>query len=782
MTQKLEFYLLDVNTETIDHSTEIRLWVVNRKGKPVLLRHPRVPAHFYAMPKPSSTAESVASSIAGTKIAGVSKTEIVEKRFFGKPVQVVKVVSDQPELVSKIAHAVGELKNVERTVEDDIRVGPRYLIENGLVPCAWHVAETIPSSAKEVAIDVFELEKPPTLNESAEVPNLKMLAFSVIAVGAKGSARPEHDPIAILSAATSDEKTHSFVREGKDDSELLAKFQDFVREFDPDIIVGYTNNRLDWPYIIKRAEKLGFKLNLDRSGSGPHPSMYGHMSIAGRVNLDIYDLASDMIEIKVKTLENTAEFFGVTEFGKNEPIEEHEYQDYWAHESRRTKLIAWNEARARATLRLAELNLPFVTQLAALTGMPPDQVLTAAVGFRVDWYLIRQAHRVGELVPKRLDQPYFPYRGAIVLEPRTGLHDNVAVLDFASMYPNIMILRNLSPETIVRGKDSVAAKDVFEVKETKAKFRKKPEGFYAAVLRGLIEERVRIREQVERLDQKSLEYRILREREKAVKVITNACYGYAGWTGARWYVREVAESAAALGRGTINEVIAFARKIGLTVIYGDTDSIFVENAPAKIDRLLKMVEKELELEIKGDKVYTRTLFTEAKKRYAGLLPDGRLDIVGLEVVRGDWAEVAKNAQEAVIRFVLEDKSPDRAAHHVRRTIADLRAGRIPLRDLVIWKTLTKPVEEYKVHAPHVEAAKKLLKAGWELTSDEKIGYVITKGKGKLYEKAKPLALVGAKEVDVEYYETNQVLPASARILELLGVKERELLPENAKGA
>jgi DNA polymerase elongation subunit (family B) len=60
--------------------------------------------------------------------------------------------------------------------------------------------------------------------------------------------------------------------------------------------------------------------------------------------------------------------------------------------------------------------------------------------------------------------------------------------------------------------------------------------------------------------------------------------------------------------------------------------------------------------------------------------------------------------------------------------------------------------------------------------------VIAKGAGKLYEKAKPLTLVDAKEVDLEYYETNQVLPASARILELLSVKEGELLPETGKGA
>jgi DNA polymerase I len=214
----------------------------------------------------------------------------------------------------------------------------------------------------------------------------------------------------------------------------------------------------------------------------------------------------------------------------------------------------------------------------------------------------------------------------------------------------------------------------------------------------------------------------------------------------------------------------------LEVIYGDTDSVFLENQPGKIERLLDAVEKDLELDIRVDKIFKRVLFTEAKKRYAGLLPDGRLEIVGLEVVRGDWAEIARNVQETVIRYVLEDNSPSRAVEYVRNTIANLRARKVPVRDLVIWKSLTKPIEEYQVRAPHVEAAKKLLKKGWDLTIGDKIGYVVMKGPGKLYEKVWPLAFVDPADVDVEYYERNQLLPACGRILELLGIKEADLLP------
>ena len=88
-------------------------------------------------------------------------------------------------------------------------------------------------------------------------------------------------------------------------------------------------------------------------------------------------------------------------------------------------------------------------QLSNLVSLPLDHVMTAAVGFRVEWFLIKQTRKIGELIPRRIEQPYRPYAGGLVLSPKPGLHDNIAVLDFKSMYPNIMIRYNLSPDTYV---------------------------------------------------------------------------------------------------------------------------------------------------------------------------------------------------------------------------------------------------------------------------------------------------------------------------------------------
>ncbi len=158
------------------------------------------------------------------------------------------------------------------------------------------------------------------------------------------------------------------------------------------------------------------------------------------------------------------------------------------------------------------------------------------------------------------------------------------------------------------------------------------------------------------------------------------------------------------------------------------------------------------------------------------MPDGQLDIVGLEVIRGDWAAVAKNVQEKVLDIILKEQSPEKAAKFVRQYVLDLRAKKVPYRNLVIWKTLTKRIEDYAVRAPHVEAARTLKKEGWDLSPGDKIGYVIVTGPGRLYEKARPYMLASYDDVDIEYYVSKQVVPAASRILAMFGITEEGLLP------
>ncbi|MEM2168327.1 MAG: DNA polymerase domain-containing protein [Candidatus Bathyarchaeia archaeon] len=776
------FWLLDINYEVREHNPEVWLWGIDDRGERVLLIDRDFITYFYVLPETGEDAEKIAERIKrlSASLPYITGLEVVDRKFFGKPVKVVKVYCQDPDIVQEYIKAISRVNGVGGFLEDDIRYSMRYMIDNNIVPCGWHEVEAEEEpNVLNMQVDkvLVATSRPKYLPEIIENPKLKILGFSIICYSPKGSPKPEKNPIIIISAKTNTGEEKQFITENVgEDGKIISDFIKYLREFDPDIIVGFETNRKDIPYLMARAGINGLSLKIDRANTEPHTSTYGHISITGRANIDLFDYADEFPEVKIKTLENIADYLGIMRIEERTLIEDVEYAQYWDDPAKRPVLLKFSMDNTICIMGIAEAILDFAIQLSSLVGLPLDHIGTAAVGFRVEWFLIRHLYQISELVPKKVERPYTPYAGALVLEPKPGIHEDVAVLDFKSMYPNIMIAYNASPDTYIPPEEPEPESGVFIAPEVNHKFRREPPGFYREVLTKLIKARDYVRAELKKADPGTVKYRLLDSRQKAIKVIANATYGYAGWIGARWYIKPVAEAVTAWGRHIIMDTIKIAKSLGLEVIYGDTDSIFVKNEPEKIEKLSKTIEERFGLEIKPDKIYKRVLFTEAKKRYCGLMPDGRLDIVGLEVVRGDWAEVAKNIQEKVLEVILREQSVRKAVEYVRRYITSLREKRIPYRDLIIWKTLTKPPEEYEVRAPHVEAARLLQKEGWTLTVGDKVGYVIMAGSGKLHERAKPYLLATYNEIDIEYYVTNQIIPAALRILSLFGIKENDLLP------
>ena len=775
---KITFWLLDINSEARNGTTELWLWGIAENGKRVLIIDRNFVGYFYAIISEDFDQSQVAEEIRKTHPASIVKLEIAPRKFFGKPVQTVKVYCRNPEETAKLARTLRNLEGIQDCLEDDIRISMQYLITNNVVPCGWHEIDAVEEeNTLGIRADkIYSATSTPKLLDRQDVPPLRILSFAMTCYSREGSPKPDRNPVIILSTATNNGEEKQFItNENKDDKSLLEQFMSYIQKFNPDIIVGYGTNTTDWLYLKERSHQLGLKLCVDRACTEPHTSVYGHTSLTGMVNLDLADFADEFPDVKVKTLQNLADHLGIMKTAQHAIIEDVDFADYWDDKQKREALKSFSTNNARRIKGVTAALLDSAIQLSNLVSLPLDHVMTAAVGFRVEWFLIKHAQKIGELVPKRIEQIYRPYAGGIVLKPQAGLHENIAVLDFKSMYPNIMIAYNLSPDTYIPPKDQTPPNGVFEAPEVKHKFQKEPPGFYKEALSYLINVRNEIRAKMKTLNPQSIEYQVLDAKQKAVKVITNAAYGYAGWTGARWYRKPVAEAASAWGRHTILAAIKMAENSGLKVVYGDTDSLFITYEEKKTRDLERRIEQELGLEIERGKLYTRIFFTEAKKRYAGLLPNGNLDIVGLEVIRGDWAEVAKKVQEHVLEIILKEQTPDKAADFVRNVIADLRQRKVSFRDLIIWKTLTKPVEEYKIKASHVEAAKALRNKGWKMTVGDKVGYVILAGKGRLYDRVKPYVFADYDEVDTEYYVTKQVVPAAARVLEFFGIKEEELL-------
>ena len=780
--ESIEFQLLDASYEVEGSEPKILLWGRTSENERILLFYKGFKPYFYVIPRDSDIGDDEIKQIKllSKPKSPITHMEIVEKSFFGRPVKTLKVTTLLPDYVRTYREIITKLGFVKRVLEADIRYTMRFLIDFNLYPLRWYETKAKEINKKgyrvdhvyEIAGDIQEVEE---ASSRDPLKDLRIMAFDIEVYSKEGSPDPVRDRVIIIGTSREGETTTHVLEGSRGEHDLIYKFTNEILSYDPDIIVGYNQDKFDWPFLKERASKLGFKLDVGRRiGSQPETSVYGHISIAGRLNVDLYNFAEEIPGLTLKTLEEVAEFLGVKKKSERVLIPWYKIPEYWDDPNKRPKLIRYAIDDVESTYGLSEKFLPFGAQLSSTTGIPLDHVMAASTGFRLEWRLIREAYKRNELVPERIERPPASYVGALVLKPEPGIKENVAVLDFASMYPSIMVKYNVGPDTLIRDEEGGSSEEAYIAPSVGHKFRREPDGFFKAVLKRFLRWRRGIKARLKELDPFSPEYILLDQRQRAIKVLSNAMYGYMGWSGARWYCKECAEAVTAWGRELILSAINFAKNLGLSVYYGDTDSLFVDYDEKRIEKLIEFVEKEMGFEIKIDKIYKRILFTGAKKRYAGLTIEGLLNVTGLEAVRGDWCELAKEVQLEVLRIVLREGDVEKAIEYVLNVINDLRNSRIPMEKLVIWKTLTRRPSEYKVDGAHIRAALLLEQQGYRIAPGMKIGYVIVKGHGKLADRAKPFILSSKEEIDTEYYVDKQVIPATLRVLQVLGISENRL--------
>lgn len=411
-------------------------------------------------------------------------------------------------------------------------------------------------------------------------------------------------------------------------------------------------------------------------------------------------------------------------------------------------------------------------------------------------YLSRKAFQQNIIIPnnpkydeimKRRMRP--SYTGGFVIEPKKGIHPNIIVFDFRSLYPIVIITHNLSPETAIDCKHKECKKN--KPSGAEHHFCTKTKGFIPRNLEGIIKERIKIKDRMKKLKKDSLEFKSLDNQQYALKIIANSIYGYMGYAGAKWYCYLCAATAAAWGRFYIKKSISMIEKEGFEVIYGDTDSVFITMPNVEKSQLMKRSEKFLkkineqlpgmiQLEFRGK--YEGGIFVTvkgkkrgAKKRYALIDKKGNLEIRGFEAVRRDWCDLAKEIQHEVLRIILQEKNPEKAVKLVRNTIKRIQTGKAEIEELTIYTQLVKPLSAYEQIGPHVKAAMKMKEKGRPVGEGMIIEYVITKGSGSISDRATPVEDVKERDYDPDYYINHQVLPAAMRVLQALDLTEQQVL-------
>lgn len=778
---------------------------IKKEGEIVTVLDPHFTHYFYVesenLQKIAKAIEKVEAEKYGEKISPKS-TKVVERKFLGEKKKVIKVLADSPRDITPLRKKIKDFPEVKGFYEHDIPPARRYLIEHELTPMSGVKAEG--ESQKGDYGEELVLAKPPESIKGVD-EELNILAFDIESYSPAGSPRAEKDPVIMISVSDNQglEKVLTwkdfdvnldYVEVLEDEKSMIERFIQLVQERNSDVIMGYNTDLFDFPYLSQRAEKLDVKLELGRDGSeiSTKKRRFSTVTkIAGRVHADVYAMTEFLSRIgAIRLIDYTLENVYKHIIGEEKPdLEYSEIPGAWDEGGEKAReLIEYSLSDATATLELGNEFLPLFTELSRTVKQSLFDVSRMTPGQLVEWLLIFNAHKIDELIPPRpVGREYQrrrgeTYIGGYVKEPTPGLHEELVVFDFRSLYPTIVVTHNIDPATL--DCDCCTSEETATAPDLGYEFCQKKKGFIPETLKELIEGRSRLKNKMSREKEESREYQSLYNRQWALKIIANSFYGMLGYPRARWYSKECAESVTSFGRHYIKDTIEMAKDRGFEVIYGDTDSLFCKlNGKNREDvkKFLKKVNESLPgiMELELEDYYKRGVFV-TKKRYAMIDEGGKLVVKGLEFVRRDWAALAKRTQEQVIEAILHDASPKKAAEIVQETTKAIKQGNVDLDDLVIHTQLKKPLEEYKARGPHVAAAERLEELGEEVEPGMMMNYIVEKGSGSISDRAIPVSDFEGRDYDPDYYIENQVLPAVMRIMEVLDYGEEDLRYEETR--
>ncbi|MFU8651977.1 DNA polymerase domain-containing protein [Methanotorris formicicus] len=488
----------------------------------------------------------------------VESIEVVKKQIINKEKEVLKIITKHPKYVPKL-RILKEFDEVLDIYEHDIPFAKRYLIDNKIIPMTY-----------------WDFEK--NKIKSRGIPKLKAIAFDMEVYNRNSEPNSQKDPILMASFCAEDFKkvitykpfNHERVEVVEDEKELIKRIIEVLKGYD--IIYTYNGDNFDFPYLKKRAEIYGIKLNLGRDGEeikisrgGMHLRSY----IPGRVHIDLYPIARRLLHLTKYKLEDvTLELFGI----KKLEVGHQNISKLW--EENDEKLIEYSFQDALYTFKIGEYFLPLEVMFSRIVNQTLFEISRMSSSQMVEYLLLKNAFKNNIIAPNKPSNEEYQrrlkesYEGGYVKEPIKGMHEGIISYDFKALYPSIIISHNISPDTI----DCECCKDESE-KILEHWFCKKKEGLIPKTLRNLVERRMNIKKKMKEKAKKGEvdnEYKLFDYEQKSLKILANSHYGYLAFPRARWYSKECAEVVTYLGRKYIQETIKEAEKFGFKVIYADS--------------------------------------------------------------------------------------------------------------------------------------------------------------------------------------------------------------------
>ena len=447
------------------------------------------------------------------------------------------------------------------------------------------------------------------------------------------------------------------------------------------------------------------------------------------------------------------------------------------------------------TFRLTRFNdnllLKLLIVIARISRLSVEDLSRVGVNQWIRGMLFYEHRKINALIPHTEELRYKgeastsaiikekKYRGGLVVEPTPGIHFNVSVVDFASLYPSIIKVHNLSYETVNCPHDSCSQDPDQKIADTPYWTCKEKKGITSLLIGSLRDLRVNYYKQLSKDKTISLEERQLYTVvSQAIKVILNASYGVMGAEIFPLYCLPVADATAAIGRNIITKTIEKCKESGIEVVYGDTDSLFLRD-PSKgnVEEISKWAKTNQGVDLELDKEYRYVVFNNLKKNYLGVLKDGTVDVKGLTGKKSHTPTFIRKTFYSLLDIlgkVNTEKDFDTAREKIKDIIREsakkLESDKYPLEELSFNVMINKSPEKYgkktsetkritsidghdstsnsiKGIPQHIKAAKLFSDNGRQIKAGDIISYVKT----KTAEGVKPVELATHKEIDTEKY-------------------------------
>ncbi len=563
------------------------------------------------------------------------------------------------------------------------------------------------------------------------------------------------------------------IEEDTDEAEkaMLIKMAKVLNAYD--VIIGWNSSLFDLPYIKSRFMRYGISIDWRKLFHQDFMKIFQKS-----VSLRSYSLDAVAKEMEIE--------------GK---IEHDEYSIYRMWKENRELLKKYNIQDVNIMIELEKKKsyLSTARNVNAIGMCPCDDPFITR---KIDNLMLKQAQEDKHFHFKTMIKNYGEeeieeensYEGAYVFPTKPGIYDNIKVLDFASLYPNTIKTFNISPDTLIAPSDKIDDSFVITTPTTsKHKFRKDFIGILPKVIMKMKENRDYYKRLMSKEIPGSLMHKTYNELQYVYKSFGLSFYGALGEKHTRFYDVRIAESVTLAGQYFIKTCAAWLEKQGKVIIYGDTDSTFVQHVKdTEVNKIITCLAKlcdlhakqkfncdECTLEMDYDKGFHKFIICNAKKKYAGYLDfiDGhivnpyKLKIAGFEYIRNDVCQFVKKYQKEFLTWILEDNKPDLMT--VREWILDkqrqVMSGNLLLEDLVFSKKITKPLSEYATDLPQIKVAKDMILDGKDFWVGDKVQYFFL----TFDSKKKPVPLPIYKfnnKYNESYYWNNCIYPAFERIL------------------